>query len=206
MALFIAFKSYTDGKKISIGKALALTKEYTLLVLEWALFYSVVIMLIRIIGSRIRGIGGILIGASASLAIGVSTIFVVPIIYEQHVGPINAIKSSVNVFVKHFGSTVGGISYADLYGLGFTLGGLLILVLSFLSYSVLGVLSILGAFVGLILIVIGMVITSVISNIFKLILYDYASRKGLPEWLDKDVIQAAVKVKNGGSQPYKTTL
>src|SRR5271170_2697447 len=73
VAMLLAFRAYTsDAKKIGIGEAFSQTMPYTVLILEWAIFESVVTMIIRAIESRIRGIGGMLLGLGASMAISLA--------------------------------------------------------------------------------------------------------------------------------------
>lgn len=100
MAMFIAFRSVTAGNKITMSQAFSQVKPYTKLVIEWSLFYSVIIMIIRLIESRMRGISGIILGAVLSMAIGFATIFVVPVILDEKLTPIKAMKRSASFIIK----------------------------------------------------------------------------------------------------------
>ncbi len=205
LALFIAFKSYAAGTKISMSQALHQTASYSTLLLEWAVFYSIIILLIRILELRFRGIGAAILGLIAGVALSIGVMFALPVIYEQHVGPIKAMKTSASVFLNHFGSSVGGIAYSELYGLMFILFGFIVLGLAGATTSLL--LAVLGFVIMIIFIVLGVTISSTTSNVFKLLLYDYATGKGLPAWLDENLVIKAITYKKGqGPSPESQKL
>ena len=207
MALFIAFKSYTAGNRISLREALGRTSGYSRLILEWALFYSVIILLIRLLESRFRGIGASIVGLIAGVALSIGVMFALPVIYEQRVGPIKAMKISASTFVNHFGSSVGGIVYSDLYGLAIALIGIAALIaLSFLGAALGSIMFVaIGFLAFLIFIIIGATISSTTSNVFKLLLYDYASGKDLPTWLDENLVKTAIRYKRSQAPPPPPT-
>ncbi len=201
MALYVAFKSYSKGVKIGIGQAIGEASSYVGVLLEWAVFYSIIIMLIRMLEARFRGVSGALFGFLASATLSIGLMFAFPVIYEQKTGPVTAMKMSAKTFISHFGSSVGGIAYSDLYGLMIMLLGVVIFIAA-IGVSValpsisLGVLSA-GIAALIIFIVAGAVIASTTSSIFKLVLYDYASGKGLPDWLDENLVKSAIVSKRG---------
>ena len=203
MALYVAFKSYSKGVKIGIGQAIGEASSYVGVLLEWAVFYSIIIMLIRMLEARFRGVSGALFGFLASATLSIGLMFAFPVIYEQKTGPVTAMKMSAKTFISHFGSSVGGIAYSDLYGLMIMLLGVVIFIAA-IGVSValpsisLGVLSA-GIAALIIFIVAGAVIASTTSSIFKLVLYDYASGKGLPDWLDENLVKSAIVSKRGKS-------
>ena len=197
MALLIAFRSYTKGKKISIGEAMHLTAPYTVQIFEWALFYTVLIMILRAIESRFGGIGRLIIGSIGSLAISAATLFAVPVILDKKVGPITAVKESAAMLIHNFGNTFGGIVYSDLYGLNVSLPGILLIVVAVLSATAsIGLLIILGV-TGFALLALGSIISYTTSNAFRLILYDYTNGRGLPDGFTKEMMQSAIKQKRG---------
>ena len=201
MALYVAFKSYSKGVKIGIGQAIGEASSYVGVLLEWAVFYSIIIMLIRMLEARFRGVSGALFGFLASATLSIGLMFAFPVIYEQKTGPVTAMKMSAKPFISHFGSSVGGIAYSDLYGIMIMLLGVVIFIAA-IGVSValpsisLGVLSA-GIAALIIFIVAGAVIASTTSSIFKLVLYDYASGKGLPDWLDENLVKSALVSKRG---------
>ena len=201
MALYIAFKSYSGGVKIGMGEAFSRASSYIGVLLEWALFYSTVIMMIRMIEARFRGFSGYLFSFLASAALSVGLIFAMPVIYEKKVGPLEAMKVSAKTFISHFGSSFGGIAYTDLYGLGIMAIGVLVFLAMILLSSFVPTVSLPAIIIGvvglLLFIILGAVIAVTTSSIFKLLLYDYASGKGLPDWLDESMVRKALVPKRG---------
>ena len=203
MALYIAFKSYSNGVKIGIGQAIGEASAYVGVLLEWAVFYSIIIMLIRMLEARFRGVSGALFGFLASATLSIGLMFAFPVIYEQKTGPLTAMKLSAKTFISHFGSSVGGIAYSDLYGLMIILLGVVIFIAMIGVAAVVPSISLGAVLAGVVALVIfivaGAVIASTTSSIFKLVLYDYASGRGLPDWLDENLVKSALVGKRGSA-------
>ena len=200
MALLIAFKSFAGGKKIGMSEALGMTAPYSRLILEWALFYTVLVMILRLVESRLRGIPQLIIGALGSFAISIATMFAVQIILENKVGPIKAVEGSVDFVKKNFGTTFGGLFYSDLYGLAFSLIGFLALLGAFgllIAVGGVGGIAVAGivGIVGLVLIVFGSLISGITFSVYKLILYDHYNGAPLPPGFTADLFQ--IKTKKG---------
>ena len=193
MAMMIAFKSYVRGKRIGMGEAMSQTAQYTKLIVQWALFYTFVIMLIRLLESRFRGLGRLVIGAIASMALALATFFAVQIILDKKLGPVGAVKESTKFIVAKFGSTFGGIAYTDLYTLGIILAGAAVMFLGLLLLAVSGVAGGVLLAVGFIMLVVGMVVNFVLVNIYKLILYEYSNGVALPKGIDKDLVDNSIR-------------
>lgn len=205
VALLLAFRAYASGKRISMGEAFSQTRQYAKLILEWAIFYSVVIMVVRLIEQRLGAIGRIIFGLASGVAIGIATIFVIPVIIDNRVGPIHAMKQSAEFFLKNFGKTFGGLVYSDLYNLMFIAGGIAIIIMGALALSASAILGVAVATLGVVLFVFGMIMNFLTTNVFKLILFEYMNGKGLPngisEELMKQSIQKSRKQAPPGAQP-----
>ncbi len=196
VAMLISFKSYETGSKIGIGEALAKTRPYTIRILEWALFYTVLVMLLRAIESRFRGISQIIVAGIGSMGITIATFFAVPAILEKKVGPIDAVKESFGTIRRTIGPVFGGVAYIDLYTLVFTLGGVLVAIAG--GILVPGIALKLAAIgVGVALLVIGLVLNFTYFNILKLLLYDYLTEGKLPEGIDEGLLQQSIKRRTG---------
>ncbi len=196
MAMFIAFRAFENGNKIGYKQAFSAVKPYIKLVAEWSIFYASVIMLIRFLESRMRGLSGIVFGAVASIAIGLATIFVVPVILDKKLTPIKAIKESTSFIFSHFGKAFGGLIYSDLYGLMLILPGIALIIAGLLLAPFVSVLlwaSI--AIIGFGIAVIGGIITSALSNIFRLIIYDFQSYGKVPKGFTANMLNGAVRQK-----------
>ncbi|MDE1811111.1 MAG: hypothetical protein KGH66_03655 [Candidatus Micrarchaeota archaeon] len=196
VAMLLSFRAYAKGQKISMSEALSQTKQYTVQIFEWAVFYSIIMMLLRALESRARGIGGLLISAFASIAISIAILFVVPVIIDQKAGPIKAIEGSVKFIKDNFGATFGGLAFSELYSLIFTLGGIALIVIGAVSGINAVFIPLLA--VGVVLFVIGVLFGFTISNVFRLILYDYKLTGKLPEGIDASLIKGAITQKKQG--------
>lgn len=195
VALLLAFRAYASGHRISMGEAFSQTRQYAKLILEWAIFFSIVLLVIRLIEQRLGAIGRIIFGLVAGIAITVATIFVVPVIMDNRVGPIKAVKISAEFFVRNFGKAFGGFVYSDLYNLMFIASGVLLIVVGALAAGVSGMLGIAVVVFGFVLMVFGMIMNFLTINVFKLMLYEYMNGKGLPSGISEELMKNAVKRK-----------
>lgn len=194
IAMLLAFRSFVKGKEMSMGEALSAARPYLTLAFEWALFYSIVAIILNAIESRFRGIANILISAVGSLALTVAIMFAIPAIIDNKVGPIGAVEASVKTITKHFGATFGGIAYTDLYSLAVMLFGFLILLVGLFS-GALPFLAVPIAALGVIIIAFGAILGFSLSNIFRFVLYEYVNGKPLPEGFDAKLVDASTKRK-----------
>lgn len=200
VALLLAFRAYASGHKISMGEAFSQTAQYAKLILEWAIFFSIILLIVRLIEQRLGAIGRIIFGLAAGIAIGIATIFVVPVIIDNKVGPIKAMKQSAEFFVRNFGKTFGGFIYSDLYNLMFIGSGILLIVLGALVAGASGILGVAVIIFGFILMVFGMIMNFLTLNVFKLILYEYMNGKPLPNGISEELVKNAVKKKQAQMQ------
>ena len=74
MAMFVAFRSFLKGKKLKLMDALEQVRPYWKLILEWSVFYSIVIMVLRALESRSKSLAGALIGLVGSMALSLITV------------------------------------------------------------------------------------------------------------------------------------
>ncbi len=206
LTMMISYRSFNSGNKISFGDAFSQSRKFAVKALEWAVLYSILLMILRAIESRFRGIGGILIGAIGSFAITVATFFAVPAILDYNTGPINAIKKSVETIRQNFGNTFGGIIYIDLYTLIFEGSGIILLIASAFTLGITAYLTVALISAGLILLILGLILNFTYTNIFKLILFDFVNGKGLPEGFDKNLIMSAIKFKGNNSSGFNNML
>lgn len=200
MALLISFREYTkSSKRISVREALSRVAPYSLVIFEWAVFYTIIVTILRVIESRLRGITQLLVGSIGSFALSVATLFVVPVILDKKVGPIKAIEESISTIMKNFGSTFGGIVYTDLYSLMFIIPGVLILLAGFAALAISLIAGAIIAIAGLLLLVFGLLLEETTTNIFVFILYEYVNKGKLPKGFTKEMMDKAIKKKNATS-------
>ncbi len=197
IALLIAFRSYVNNKdKMSFSSALKATRPYLKQIFEWALFYATVLLILRLIESRLRGIGRLLVAGIGSLTLALASFFAAQIILDKKTGPIATIKASIDTIFHHFGATFGGVAYSDLYGLMFAVLGILVLVIGIAVFAVTASLfTLIVPVIGFILLVFGILISFTTLSVFKLILYDYITTGVLPPGFDKNMINMTIKQK-----------
>ena len=195
MAMFIGFRGFSSGKKIDFKDTFKQVRPYTKLIAEWSLFYSIIIVGIRLLESRMRGIAGFIFGAAVAFAIGIATLFVVPVILDKKLSPIKAIKESSSFIIKNFGKAFGGLAYVDLYGLAIIFLGILAVIAGFSLVSFNLIIGAAIILIGIGIAAIGAMITSMLSNIFRLIMYDFISYGKVPEGFTSDMLKNAVKQK-----------
>jgi hypothetical protein len=208
MAMLIAFRSFAKGKRIGMGASLDATAPYTKLILEWSVFYTIIATIIHIIEGAIRAlfarfgfIGNIISGlitGGANLALAAAVAFALPVILDEKEGPVDTIKASTTFIMKNFGDTFGGLVFAEIFQIVLTLIGIGVIalgVLVILGSPALLLLSIILFVVGILLIIVGVLFRYVLFNCFKLIVYDYKTRKTLPKGFDAKLIDSSIKRK-----------
>ena len=197
LSMMIAYRSILKGDNMGIRESLNKGFTYKKEAIEWAIFYTILVMIMRMIESRFRGFSQIIIGAVGSFIISIATFFAVPAILDYKCGPIEAVEHSVETIRRNFGQTFGGIAYIDLYTLAIVLLGFLIfifgLILGISTLTVVGFAAMLSA--GIIIMAIGLILNFTYSNIFKLVIFDYANGKGLPPGFNESDIKIATRQK-----------
>ncbi|HTW56085.1 MAG TPA: DUF6159 family protein [Thermoplasmata archaeon] len=144
--------------------------------LGWALISATVGLVIQLISSRVRGVGGYIIGAVGGVAWGIVTYFIIPVLLFEDVRPWPALKRSARLYVNSFGRTmlsnlalglIVGLSVAAAVVLGIV-GFWLLLTGSF----VLGIALVAVAFVvGVVVVLIG----AAAEGVLQAALYRYAT-------------------------------
>ncbi len=199
IAMLIAFRAYSSGKEMGLVEAISITSGYTKYILEWAIFYAIVLMVLRMM-SRNRMIG-FMANLVGGIALSIATIFVVPVIIDNKLGPIAAIKLSAKTFIDNFGRTVGGIAFIDLYNLVFILVGVAIFAGGILAFSLTGslfafaygyMIPIIAMAAGVLFIIFGILMMYVSSNVYRFILYEFINGKPLPNGIDENLIKSQV--------------
>ncbi|MDE1871601.1 MAG: hypothetical protein KGI06_05185 [Candidatus Micrarchaeota archaeon] len=204
MAMLIAFREFSKGKRITMGQALGMTSQYKKLILEWSAFYIIIATIIHVVEGLIRGAlsrygftGNIIssfITGGANLAFAGAVAFSLPVILDNRTGPIETIKSSTGFILKNFGDTFGGLVFAEIFQIALTLLGLVVIFLAFLALpSILLAIALFS--IGMVLIVAGLLMRYVLFNCFKLIVYDYKTKKVLPKGFDAKLIESSIKKK-----------
>ncbi len=196
MPMLLAFKRFGGGERIGMKEAFTGVRPYTKLIIQWALFQTIVLVVIRLI-SPLGRVAGLIIGALASATLTYATLFAVPIILNKKTGPIQTVKEGTQFLTRNFGQTFGGVIFSDLYSVIFIVPGMLIIFGGFIGDLVLGslVLSLLLLSAGVILVVFGVLLSYTLVNVMKLIIYDHANGMPLPVGFREEIFSVSIRRK-----------
>lgn len=190
-----------EGQNATFTEALSFAAGRISYIFKWSIVAAIVGLILKAIenmGRKANGIGALgvsivrfLLGAAWSIA----TIFVIPILAFENVGPFTAIGKSWDAFKKTWGEN------AVLYfGTGFIQGLLTFLVfvptvglvvLGFFNQNIALVLISIAIFIVLITII-GLFF-SVANTIFRTALYIYASTGKTPSSFDPEILKSAAR-------------
>lgn len=188
-----------SGGDATFGESLSFALSRVGRIAAWSLLAASVGLLLNMLENaarNARGIGGLLLAILRGVlatAWNVVTLFVVPAMVYQDLGPVDAITSSMETLKGTWGE-----SLARHYGMGlasflFTLPGILgIAVVTFAMTS--GLPATLGVILlGLIgVYVLGVVLVFNVANaVFNTALYHYASSRQVPAGFSPEVLQGA---------------
>ncbi len=219
-AMYIAFTSFVQGKKIGMVAALLQAQAYLPLIIEWALFYTVLITVVKLLESQFKGLIGQIINFAIGIGLFLGTTFAVPIIFEEKIGPLDAVKRSATFIINNIGKTFSGIIYFDVISLVIKVVGVLFILsalfMGFLDIThtniTLGGFTILGHtslfeiaaifVIGIAIYVIGALFNYVTLHIYYLVVYDYVKNGKVPKGLDETLIRSSI---SHGGVPGPTT-
>jgi hypothetical protein len=164
-------------------------------ILAWSLVSATVGVLLKAIENAHERAGEV-ISAILGTAWTVVTFFVVPVLVVEKVGPLDAIRRSIDLLKRTWGEALVGHWGLGLFTFLLMLPGFLAFALAFavLSVSVVG---------GLALIALAVIyllgcgaVSSAMNTIFLAALYQYASYKTVPLGFDRHIIEGAFRPRN----------
>jgi hypothetical protein len=166
-------------------------------ILGYALIAATVGMLLRWVSERSKGLGRFVISL-IGMAWNIGTYLVVPILAVEGVGPIEAIKGSVNYLKKTWGEQIAGNM-----GIG-AVTGLAFLIVTLIGGGFIGLVFVLelplffaiaaGALLVLALVFLGL-ISSALSGIYTAAVYQYAATGETGQFFETEIIENAFKIK-----------
>lgn len=166
-------------------------------ILGYALIASTVGIVLKLISDRSKGLGRFIISI-IGLAWNVGTYLVVPILAVEGVGPIEAVKRSVNYLKRTWGEQIIGN-----FGIGTTMGlltfvvviiGIAVLALAAWMEAPLFLLIALGALLGLTLVFLGL-ISSTLNGIYTAAVYEYAATGEVKGYFDRTIVENAFRLR-----------
>jgi hypothetical protein len=144
------------GEPTSVAAGFALARAKLPQILGYALIAATVGLILRMLQQRLGLIGRLLIGF-IGLAWTVATFLVVPVLVSKDVGPVDAVKESVNLLKRSWGENLTGNG-----GLGMVFG------LTMLLTVLVGALLIAGAVALQSVVAIGLVVVIVVAGLILL--------------------------------------
>lgn len=191
-----------EGGNATFGESLRFAFGRIGLIVQWSLLSAAVGLLLRLIENLGRSFGKIgrfvagLISGIIGGAWGIMTIFVVPVLVYEGLGPFASIKKSVEILKRTWGE-----SLIKAFGLGAVqfLVILTILALSGLAaYSLGNAFGVIGAIAavggGVLLLLLVVLVFGVANTIFNTALYIYANDGKLVSGFDEGTIRNGLRV------------
>jgi hypothetical protein len=198
VALAAASAEVLDGRNATVGGATAVASAHLGAIAGWALVLTTVNLVIQALRSRAGIIGSLLLGA-ATVAWGLATFLVVPIVALEGLGPLAALDRSASLFRQKWGEQlVGAVSIGVLFALLGTVPAVALMFLGFASGS--GTLAVALVVVGVLFAVVAGVLGSAARAVFSVALYRYASGTGATGPFTERDLESAVARK--GSSVY----
>jgi hypothetical protein len=192
-----------EGGNATFGESIRFAFSRLSLIFQWSLLSASVGLLLRILhqlASNLGKIGQLVANILISLlgmAWSIVTIFVVPVLVYEGLGPIDAIKKSTQIIKKTWGeSLIKALGLGLVQFLVFVIlimaSGALTFVLSS-AFDTVGLL--IGISVGVLLLLLTGLVFTVASTIFNTALYVYANNNLIASGFNEEVVRGAFKQK-----------
>jgi len=180
------------GEPTSVGAGFALARSKLPQILGYALIAATVGLLLRMIQERLGLIGRAVVGF-IGLAWTVATFLVVPVLASKDVGPVDAVKESVELLKRSWGENLIGSG-----GIGVVFGLLMVLavlVSALLIGGAVAMQSIVAIVVAAVVVVLGFILLGLIQSslqgIYAAALYRYAEAGEASVGFDQALLQQA---------------
>jgi hypothetical protein len=176
VALAAASSEVLEGRDATVRGGTAVASSVLGPIVGWALVLTTVNLVLQVLRERAGIIGSLLLGA-ATVAWGLATFLVVPILALEGLGPLRALDRSASLFRQKWGEQlVGTASIGLLFALLGTVPAVLLMVIGFASGST--ALAVVCIAVAVIVAVVAGVLGSAARAVFAVALYRYASGTG----------------------------
>jgi hypothetical protein len=180
------------GEPTSVGAGLALARAKLPQIFGYALIAATVGLLLRMIQERLGLIGRLVVGF-IGLAWTVATFLVVPVLASKDVGPVDAVKESVELLKRSWGENLIGNG-----GIGVVFGVLMVLAVlvgAALIGAAVAMQSVVAIVVAGVIVVMGFVLLGLVQaslqGIYSAALYRYAEAGEASVGFDQALLQQA---------------
>ncbi|WP_181687076.1 DUF6159 family protein [Halorhabdus salina] len=197
-ALVAATRRTFRGEAPTIRECLAVAWSKKWQLLAWAIIAAIVGVIIRAIEES-SDLAGTILAAVFSLAWGVMTYFIVPVIVFEETSITGMFKQSGRTIRNTWGESLGALSAISIVTFLLVLGGVAVATVTFLAVPGSGLAVILAtAAVGGTAILLAFLIGQALTGIAKTALYVYATEQEAPEFFE-DMDFSRLGVESQGS-------
>ncbi len=185
-----------QGGNPTVGDGFRIAMQHSRAIFGYALIAATVGMILRWLSER-AGIIGRIVVSLIGFAWNVATFLVVPVLVNEQIGPVDAIKRSGQLLKKTWGEQIiGNLGIGAVFGLitfGVILLSIPLIVLAALSQSVA---LLIAAVVLAVLLLIGVgLINATLSGIYTAAVYRYVTTGQVSAQFRPELIQAAFRRK-----------
>jgi len=208
VALVASVKLRLSGGNPTLGYGIGEANKRLGAIASWAIIAAIVGLILRLLEGAVRrsrgGVGSIVAQIAISLvgmAWSLATFFVIPVIAYEGVGGFEAVKRSVGVIKRRWGEAIVGQAgiglvmflLALLVGGVFGILGILLLVNGGTVGTVIGILLISIAVLGVLSIV---VLSATLQSVYTAALYEYATKGQAPSIFSQSSLDSAFRPKH----------
>ena len=186
------------GEDSSAGAGLRAATARLPQIFAWSALAATVGVLLQMLEERLGLLGKIVLRL-IGMAWAIATFFVVPVLVVEGVGPLDAVKRSVEVLKRNWGE-----SLITNVGIGFVTG--IAMLLSFVPLIAAGALTaatgspiplVVGGAITVILVIAVSLLSATIRTVIRAALYQYATTGEAPPQFETAALQGAFKRKGG---------
>ena len=191
-ALVAAAMIRLEGGDPTVADGLRAARERIGPILGYAAIAATVGMLLQAMKNKENNVVMRIVGSLLGVAWTLASFLVVPVLVQQNVGPIDAIKRSVELLKRTWGeNAIGNVGIGLVFGLVTALVVVVAAVLVFLAASVSGALAVtVAVFAVLALVTLG-IIQSALAGVYSAALYRYATVGEAPAGFSGTGLQTA---------------
>ena len=191
-ALVAAAMIRLEGGDPTVADGLRAARERIGPILGYAAIAATVGMLLQAMKNKENNVVMRIVGSLLGVAWTLASFLVVPVLVMQNVGPIDAIKRSVELLKRTWGeNAIGNVGIGLVFGLVTALVVVVAAVLVFLAASVSGALAVtVAVFAVLALVTLG-IIQSALAGVYSAALYRYATVGEAPAGFSGTGLQTA---------------
>jgi hypothetical protein len=184
------------GEPTSLSDGLAIARSRWASILGYALIAATVGLFLRALQERLGLIGRLVVGL-LGLAWTVATFLVVPVLASQDVGPVDAVKRSVELLKRTWGENlIGNVGLGAAFGL---MTFLAVLVGALLIGGAAALHSLPAVVVAIVVVVVAMVLLSLVQaslqGIYAAALFRYAETGEAGAGFEQALLQSAFRAK-----------